>query len=150
MGSWSQCKVHVVFFRGSVAEKADEQLYFIAKETGEGDDEVTGAKRRRKLRPLRSEANLQPDTRVQPLPGRKKKLRKSKLRDGSTASLGVADSSSDEEYDRSVSYAQIRRRSERTVAASARKRPKIQSVARDLWADSDGNLVTTRSGVSFS
>lgn len=133
-----------IFFRGSVAEKADEQLYFIAKETSKGNDEATGAKRKRKLKPLRSEANLQPDTRVQPFLGRKKKLklRKPKLKDGLAASLSSADSSSDEEYDRSATYAQMRQQS-RTLATSTRKRPKIQPVARDLWADSDGNLVTS-------
>lgn len=120
-------------------------MYFIAKETSEGNDEATGAKRKRKLKPLRSEANLQPDTRVQPFLGRKKKLklRKPKLKDGLAASLSSADSSSDEEYDRGATYAQIRQQSRRTLATSTRTRPKIQPVARDLWADSDGNLVTS-------
>lgn len=130
--------------RGCAAEKADEELYFVAKEGSESDDKTAGGKWKRKLKLLRSEANLQPDTRVPPFPGRKRQRphsRKLKLKDGSAASLedsGVGDSSSDEEYDQSVTFAQIRQQ-QQTMAAT-KERLQMKPIARDLWADSEGTM----------
>lgn len=118
-------------------------MYFVAKEGGESDDKATGGK---KLKPLRSEANLQPDTRVPPFPERKRRKpqpRKRKLKDSSAASLedsGVGDSSSDEEYDQSVTYALIRQK-QRTMTAT-KERLQMKPVTRDLWADSEGTFVS--------
>lgn len=119
-------------------------MYFVAREGGESDDKTIGGKWKRKLKPLRSEANLQPDTRVPPFPGRKRRRpqsRKLKLKDGSAASLedsGVGDSSSDEEYDQSTTYAQIRQQ-QQTMAAT-KERLQMKPIARDLWGDSEGTL----------
>lgn len=79
-----------------------------------------------------------------PFPGQKRKKpqsRKQKLKDSSVASLedsGVGDSSSDEEYDQSVTYAQIRQQ-QRTMVAT-KETLQMKPVARDLWADSEGTL----------
>ena len=121
-------------------------MYFVAKEGGESDDKATGGKWRKKLKPLRSEANLQPDTRVPPFPERKRRkpqARKRKLKDSLAASLedsGVGDSSSDEEYDQSATYALIRQQ-QRAMAAT-KERLQMKPVARDLWADSEGTFVS--------
>ena len=135
---------------GPVAEKADEELFFIGKAV---EEQKSPKPRKRKWKPLRSEANLQPDTTVQPFPGRKRKkavLKRSRLKAGQGSQeeqSGIKQAStldsSDEEFDDNTPYAVlVRQQQDRIAAVAKRNKPKTQLAARDLWAD-EGRVNST-------
>lgn len=125
-------------FRGLVAEKKDEQLFFVQNE-GE-DSEQRTPKSVRCNRPLRSHSNLLSD----PVISRTNHHSQSGDKDGAVkkllARLGeVSDSSEDErEYSLSSRYSDERRQYERELARTSQERlskSQLQPASRDLWAD---------------
>lgn len=142
--------------RGLVAEKKDEQLFFVQSEAADTEGSVRISRSQRRKRPLRSHANLRRDPLIsgftslaastggqtgnvtwgvgEELSEKERKGRKLWFRLN-----GVTDSSEDEqEYDVSSRFAVKRQREEKELAKAVCKRlnkTRLKPVARDLWAD---------------
>ena len=142
--------------RGLVAEKKDEQLFFVQSEAVDTEGSVRISRAQRRKRPLRSHANLRRD----PLISDSHSLtasaagRTGNVTQGVSEELSekerkgrklwsqlnrVTDSSEDEqEYDVSSRFAVKRRKEERELAKAICKRldkSRLKGVTRDLWAD---------------
>ena len=142
--------------RGLVAEKKDEQLFFVQSEAADTEESVRISRSQRRKRPLRSHANLHRDPIISGFSslaanaagqtgnvtqgvGEKPSEKGKKGRKLWSQLNGVTDSSEDEqEYDVSSRFALKRRREEKELARAVCKRlnkSRLKPVARDLWAD---------------
>lgn len=133
------------FSSGPASEKADKELYFVAKDV----ESVNGVQLRRKqrlhkLNNLRCEANLHPSTvntpfsRKRTKPSTVKGAKKRRLGSNVSDSLGKVIDSSDEEYEYDNRYSRMRREEKAAMAAIVEKRvrnPKVYSAMRDLWGE---------------
>lgn len=128
-------------------EKEDNQLFFIQREVEEGDS--TERNRRRKRKPLKSEAFLRPNPAIVGFPSCKRKRTGSKpfSRDSVGITEGhskeeVDSSSEDEEYDKSIAFSKIKKQRESSLASLRKQqppKPSIQTTAKDLWSDDGMN-----------
>lgn len=122
------------------SEKSAEDLFFV--QSVNNDDSIStsiSSLTRKGLRSklLRSEVNLQPNPLIKGFPSQERKITRKKSVNGSRGKpLASVDSSSDEEFNKSVSYKAIRSEYDNRLAARTKQHPAKPTVhvpCKDLW-----------------